>query len=60
VNLNCSVVQWRLDYARALAKSGDVRHALDEAHACLQLSPDSAAAKALIAELSVLPGAIEP
>jgi hypothetical protein len=51
-------IAWRLELARALAKTGDVQHAIEEAEVCLRLRPDWAPAKKLISDLSVLPGAV--
>lgn len=51
--LNYGQVQWRFDYARALAEQGNVGQAIEEARVCLRLRPQMEAARKFIAELSV-------
>jgi O-antigen ligase/tetratricopeptide (TPR) repeat protein len=48
---------WRLGLARSLARTGDVKEALQEARVCLRLRPQDGATRRLIQELSLLPGA---
>jgi O-antigen ligase/tetratricopeptide (TPR) repeat protein len=50
-------VQWRYTLARLLAENDRVPEAIHEARICLRLRPQFEAAKSLIEELSVLPGA---
>ena len=51
-------VQWRLYLARLLAETGRIPEAIHEAKICLRLRPKFAAAENLIADLSILPGAV--
>ena len=51
-------VQWRLYLARLLAETGRIPEAIHEAKICLRLRPKFAAAEKLIADLSILPGAV--
>jgi len=56
--LNYGQVYWRLALAKLLAKTGRVAEAIHEARVCLRLRPQMTAAKKLIEDLSVLPGAV--
>jgi O-antigen ligase/tetratricopeptide (TPR) repeat protein len=58
--LDYGEVDWRLNLALLLAESGDVREAIREARVCLRFRPEYAAAKRLIARLSLDPRAAEP
>ena len=49
---------WHLGFARALAGDGQISEAIHAARVCLRLEPETRAAKKLIEDLSVLPGAI--
>jgi O-antigen ligase/tetratricopeptide (TPR) repeat protein len=46
-------VQWRVAFARSLAKSGQPERAVQEARICLRLDPQTVGAQQLIRELSV-------
>jgi len=50
-------VRWRLGLAQALAETGQVSEAMQEARICLRLRPQMTAARSLIEKLSVLPAA---
>ncbi|MDY6913086.1 MAG: O-antigen ligase family protein [Planctomycetota bacterium] len=50
---DCSKIGWRLNLAEALAKTGQTSEALDQAHICLRLMPQMAAAKRMIADLRI-------
>jgi len=56
--LDYGQVYWRFTLARLLADEGYVREAIHEARICLRLRPQFKAAEKLIADLSVLPGAV--
>lgn len=56
---NYGEVNWRLGLAESLAKTSQVSQAMHEARICLRLRPQMAAARKLIEDLSVLPGAPE-
>lgn len=51
-------VGWRLGLARSLKNIGEVQQALAETRICLRLRPQDGAARRLIQELSVMPGAL--
>ncbi len=55
--LDYGQVGWRLGLARALAETGQVSEAMQEARICLRLRPQMTAARKLIEKLSVLPAA---
>lgn len=52
--LDYGQVRWRLAMARALRDAGRTREAMDQARICLRLEPDSAPARRMIEELSLL------
>jgi len=56
--LDYGQVNWRFTLARLLADEGHVREAIHEARICLRLRPQFKAAEKLIADLSILPGAV--
>ena len=56
--LDYSHVQWRLNLARLLAETDKIPEAIHEARIGLRLRPQFKAAQKLIADLSVLPGAV--
>ena len=56
--LDYGQVQWRFALARLLADTDKIPEAIKEARRCLRLSPQFKAAKRLIEDLSVLPGAV--
>ena len=56
--LDYGQVNWRLNLAKLLAKTDQVPEAIHEARICLRLRPQYKAAEKLIADLSVLPGAM--
>ncbi len=56
--LDYSQVYWRLNLAKLLAKTEQVPEAIHEARICLRLRPQYKAAEKLIADLSILPGAM--
>lgn len=56
--LDYGQVQWRFALARLLAETDRIPEAIHEARICLRLRPQFTAAERLIAELSVLPGAV--
>jgi O-antigen ligase len=56
--LDYSQVYWRLALARLLAEMDKIPEASHEARICLRLQPQMNAAKKLIEDLSVLPGAV--
>ncbi len=56
--LDYGQVGWRFQLARLLAKTDQIPEAIHEAKICLRLRPQYTAAEKLIADLSVLPGAI--
>jgi len=51
-------VSWRFTLARLLAETEQIGEAIHEARICLRLRPQFKAAEKLIADLSVLPGAM--
>jgi len=53
--LNYNQIGWRLDLARLLVEMGKIPEAMREARICLQLRPQSNAAKKLVEDLSVNP-----
>jgi len=53
--LDYNQVGWRLELARLLMEMGNIQEAIRQAKICLQLRPESKAAKMLVAELSVHP-----
>ena len=55
--LDYGQVHWRLDLARALAKTGRTAQAIHQARVCLRLRPQLTAARELIADLSTQPDA---
>lgn len=57
--LDYGQVQWRLASARLLADTNRIPEAIHEAKICLRLRPQFSAARRLIEQLSVLPGAME-
>ena len=59
LELDYGQVLRRLQLARLLSKQGQIREAIHEARICLRLRPQSKAARKLIGDLSVLPGAIK-
>jgi tetratricopeptide (TPR) repeat protein len=59
LSLDYGQVDWRLNLAQILAKSGQVSEAIREARVCLRLRPQMTAATKLIEDLSVLPNAIQ-
>jgi len=56
--LDYGQIGWRLALAQTLAKAGQVPEAIHQARVCLRLRPQMAAARELIADLSVLPDAL--
>ncbi|TKJ34785.1 MAG: hypothetical protein CEE38_16630 [Planctomycetes bacterium B3_Pla] len=56
--LDYSQVQWRYNLARLLAETDRIPEAIHEARVGLRLRPQFKAAETLIADLSVLPGAV--
>jgi len=52
-----SQVHWRLELAKVLSDSGQLQEAMNETRICLQIMPHFAAAKQLLSDLSVHPGA---
>jgi len=56
--LDYSQIRWRLDLARLLAATNRVPEAIHEARIGLRLRPRYKAAEKLIADLSILPGAL--
>ncbi len=56
--LDYSQVGWRFQLAKLLAKTEQVPEAIHEARICLRLRPQYRAAEKLIADLSILPGAM--
>ena len=56
--LDYGQVQWRFALAGLLRDTGKIPEAIHEARICLRLSPQFKAAERLIADLSVLPGAV--
>jgi len=56
--LDYGQVQWRFALAGLLRDTGKIPEAILEARRCLRLSPQFKAAERLIADLSVLPGAV--
>ncbi|NQT00582.1 MAG: O-antigen ligase family protein [Planctomycetes bacterium] len=57
--LDYSQVYWRFALARLLADTDRIPEAIHEARICLRLRPEFKAAEKLIADLSVLPGAVD-
>jgi tetratricopeptide (TPR) repeat protein len=58
LTLDYGQVNWRFTLARLLADTDRIPEAIHEARICLRLRPQLKAAEKLIADLSVLPGAI--
>ena len=58
LELDYGRIHWRLNLARVLARTGRIPEAIHEARICLRLRPQFKAAQKLIAELSVMPGAV--
>jgi len=56
--LDYGQVYWRFALARLLAEMDKIPEAIHEARICLRLSPQFKAAEKLIADLSILPGAV--
>ena len=56
--LDYGQVQWRYTLARLLAENDRIPEAIHEARICLRLRPQFKTAERLIADLSVLPGAM--
>jgi tetratricopeptide (TPR) repeat protein len=56
--LDYGQVQWRFALARLLAEADKIPDAIYEARICLRIRPQFTAAEKLIADLSVLPGAV--
>ena len=56
--LDSDQVQWRFALARLLAETDRIPEAIHEARICLRLCPQFKPAEKLVADLSVLPGAI--
>jgi len=48
-------VDWRLDLAKILVEMGKIAEAMREAQICLQIRPQSKAAKKIVADLSIHP-----
>ena len=58
IALDYGQVYWRFALARLLAETDKIPEAIHEARICLRLQPQMNAAKKLIEDLSVLPGAM--
>jgi len=58
LTLDYGQVYWRLALARLVADTGHIVEAIHEARICLRLRPQFKPAEKLIADLSVLPGAM--
>ncbi len=58
LTLDYGQVNWRFNLARLLAETDRIPEAIHEARICLRLQPQMNAAKKLIEDLSVLPGAM--
>ncbi len=58
LTLDYGQVYWRLTLARLLAETDRIPEAIREARICLRLRPQFKAAEKLIADLSILPGAM--
>ena len=56
--LDYGQVQWRFALAKLLAETDRIPEAIHEARICLRLRPQFKAAEKLIADMSVLPGAV--
>jgi tetratricopeptide (TPR) repeat protein len=56
--LDYGQIHWRFALARLLAETERITDAIHEARICLRLRPEFKAAEKLIADLSILPGAV--